>query len=182
MTITGALCDLDHAILEMKRNGIKEIAIAATSFGATIASLYSGCNSKEIKALAFTAPLLDFDTTFFHPTTELAKRLFAAVLGTLDSGAPYFEMPTTGYKIGKCVFSEMSLHDPVKSLASYDGPVLIVHSKDDDRIAYSDTVRCSKEIRNLKLVTISGAPHWIGEEPWISEVAEHLISFLKENL
>ncbi|MBI5138754.1 MAG: alpha/beta fold hydrolase [Candidatus Vogelbacteria bacterium] len=185
--LSGVLKDLAAAVDFLKSKGMKTLGLAGASFGASVSSIYASKNNGTVGALMLVNPVLNFHTAFFEPTTENSRMLFSAVHKTLET-EEYFEMPWNNFRLGRPAFEELRMklpeHDPILSLDSYKGPLLIVHGNKDRTIDHNETLDYFNRIKsnNKRFITINGADHSFLGEPGQTEVTDIAIKFFSDNL
>ncbi|PIR46431.1 MAG: hypothetical protein COV07_04175 [Candidatus Vogelbacteria bacterium CG10_big_fil_rev_8_21_14_0_10_45_14] len=182
-SIEGELEDVKTSIRFLRENGVEKIAISGASFGGSIASIYAGKYEGEIEALFLVNPILNYDTSFFHPTTLFAKTFFGAVHKTLET-EPFFQMPDRDFRLGKRIFDDMKKFDPITFLEMYQGPVMVVHGSNDHVISFNNNKTYFDKLKNehKEWRTIEGSDHAFRDEVGQREVAQLLCNFMTTHL
>lgn len=131
---------------------VKSVSLAGHSLGGVVAAMFAGeLGTDKIKTVVLMAPAgeLKDDT--------LKGDLFGIKYD--PQNIPEYIVLSNGLKTGK-PFLQTSQTLPVYETAEkYEGPVLIVHSKDDQLVPYSYGVQFKEVYKNAELETLSGFDH-----------------------
>jgi hypothetical protein len=131
---------------------VKSVSLAGHSLGGVVAAMFAGeLGTDKIKTVVLMAPAgeLKDDT--------LKGDLFGIKYD--PQNIPEYIILSNGLKTGKS-FLQTSQTLPVYETAEkYEGPVLIVHSKDDQLVPYSYGVQFKEIYKNAELETLSGFDH-----------------------
>lgn len=168
-SITGQLTDIDVAVQYLKDEGCTTIFLAGASFGAGATVLYA-VEHPEITKLLLSNPSLDYNRT--------VTKHFASQLHLLETQG-YIEAGSRKFRLGKKLFEELQQFTPYKELEKYKGNLLIIHGDSDHLIAHQDVVEIFEKLTNpqKKFSLIIGADHGFHVEPFITQVAENIVSF-----
>lgn len=131
---------------------IKNISLAGHSMGAVVsAMLAGGLGEDKIKTIVLMSPAPEL-------TEDTAKgNLFGVRYNTKN--IPEYITLSNGLKVGRA-FLETTPNVPIYGISShYTGPVLVVHSQDDDLVPYKYGVEFSKIYQNAHLETLHGFDH-----------------------
>ena len=131
---------------------VKNISLAGHSMGAVVsAMLAGGLGEDKIKTIVLMAPAPEL-------TEDTAKgNLFGVRYDTKN--VPEYIVLSNGLKVGRA-FLETTPNIPIYAISShYEGPVLVVHSQDDDLVPYKYGVEFSKIYPNANLETLHGLDH-----------------------
>jgi len=191
-TISNELIDLQAAFDYMKtqllasqglalRNKEVWIGLAGASFGGGVVSLYSARHKETVKKLYLVNPLLNFQEGLLNSKTPWCIKYFTNALRRVKKEG-YIEAGSHKYKIGLKFFKEIASYSPATELASYPGPIEIVHSPNDTYVFYDN---CKKYFENLpqenkKFTTILNAEHGLSEEPYASQAANLITNFFSK--
>ncbi len=131
---------------------VTSISAVGHSQGSLIAALLAGeLGADKIKTIVLMAPATELKE-------DTAKGDLFGVTYDPQHIPPYITLPT-GLKVG-CAFLETTPHIDIDSAAAqYTGPVLIVHSKDDQLVPYRYGKALSKQYAHSKLKTLHGFDH-----------------------
>ncbi|MBO7431692.1 MAG: alpha/beta fold hydrolase [Elusimicrobia bacterium] len=131
---------------------VKSVSLAGHSLGGVVAAMFAGeLGTDKIKTVVLMAPAgeLKDDT--------LKGDLFGIKYD--PQNIPEYIVLSNGLKVGK-PFLQTSQTLPIyETTEKYEGPVLIVHSKDDQLVPYSYGVQFKEIYKNAELETLSGFDH-----------------------
>ena len=131
---------------------VKSISLVGHSLGGVVAAMFAGeIGSDKIKTIALMAPAgeLKDDT--------LKGDLFGIKYD--PKNIPDYIILSNGLKVGKAFLQTSQTLQIYETAEKYTGPVLIVHSKDDQLVPYSYGVKFKEIYENATLETLSGFNH-----------------------
>lgn len=153
MTIPNELEDARRVYLyAAKLPRVKSVSMTGHSMGAVVAAMLAGGLGKDkIKTLVLMSPAPEL-------TEDTAKgNLFGVRYDTKNM--PEYITLSNGLKVGRA-FLETTPNVPVYELSShYEGPVLVVHSEEDQLVPYKYGVAFSQIYQDTKLETLHGFDH-----------------------
>lgn len=131
---------------------VKSISLAGHSLGGVVAAIFAGeSGNDKIKTLVLMAPAgeLKDDT--------LKGDLFGVKYD--PNNIPEYIVLSNGLKVGRS-FLQTSQTLPIYETAEkYTGPVLIIHSENDQLVPYSYGVKFKEVYKNAQLKTLHGFDH-----------------------
>lgn len=131
---------------------VKSISAAGHSQGGVIAAMLAGELGKDkIKTIVLMAPAPEL-------VEDTAKGNLFGISYDPKNIPPYIKL-VNGLKVGRAYLETTPNVDIYGIAKKYTGPVLIVHSKDDDLVPYEYGVEFSKIYQNAKLETLHGLDH-----------------------
>lgn len=184
ITVEGETADATRAIsfletvesLDRERTGIVGIGL-----GGLIAA--SVAAKTQVKSVALWAPtaLVDFlvergGKIVKDPYAWLPEKFKAAVknTGRVDIG---------GFMRGKAYFESLKHVDPMREIAKYDGPVLIVQGSEDEVTLPINSEYLYDHVRGRRLlVVVDGADHTFSSANWEGQVIETTRMWFAETL
>lgn len=131
---------------------VESISMTGHSMGAVVVAMLAGGLGKDkIKALVLMSPAPEL-------TEDTAKgNLFGVRYDTKN--VPEYIVLSNGLKVGRA-FLETTPNIPIYAISShYEGPVLVVHSKDDQLVPYKYGIEFSQIYKDAKLETLYGFDH-----------------------
>ena len=152
---------------------VKTISLVGHSLGGVVAAMFAGeMGVNEIKTLVLMAPACELkDNT-------LKGDLFGVKYD--PQNIPDFIILSNGLKVGKS-FLQTSQTLPIYEISSkYTGPVLIVHSKDDQLVPYYYGIQFKEIYKNVEFKTLSGFNHNFTKDT--SYVNDIITNYLKKEL
>lgn len=135
-----------------KLSQVKSVSLVGHSLGGVVAAMFAGeTGADKIKAIVLMAPAGEIkDDT-------LKGDLFGVKYDSKN--IPEYITLSNGLKVGK-PFLQTSQTLPIYETAKkYEGPVLIVHSKDDQLVPYSYGEKFKNIYKNAELKTLFGFDH-----------------------
>lgn len=153
MTISNELNDAKK-VYEYVQNlpEITSISVTGHSQGGVVAGLIAGeYGTEKIKSVVLMAPA--------SVLRELARKgeLFGTKFDT-DNIPEYIEL-FNGLRVGRAYLEDAKKLPIYEISAQYQGPVLIVHSQDDELVPYSNGEEYNQIYQNSKLKTLRGFDH-----------------------
>jgi hypothetical protein len=184
VTLDGEASDA-HAALEFLGgfNGIDQerIAVVGLSLGGAVAACVSA--RRNIKSLALWSPwaFIDYlvqrgDEIVKDPYVWLPPNFREVVTekGRVDIG---------GYTWGKPFFESLRNTDPLREIALYDGPVLIIHGSEDEVISPTNSEFFYDSVRGTRrLIMIDDADHTFSSALWEDQVIQATQDWFDETL
>jgi Predicted hydrolase of the alpha/beta superfamily len=153
MTIPNELEDARRVYMyAAKLPRIKSISITGHSMGAVVAAMLAGgLGEEKIKTIVLMSPAPEL------PEDTAKGDLFGVRYN--PKNVPEYITLSNGLKVGRA-FLETTPTVPIYALSShYEGPVLIVHSQDDQLVPYKYGVEFSQIYQNAILKTLHGFDH-----------------------
>ena len=131
---------------------VKSISMAGHSMGSVVAAMLAGeLGADKIKALVLIAPAPELKE-------DTAKGdLFGVKFDTQN--IPQYITLSNGLKVGRAFLQTTPNVDIYGISKKYTGPVLIIHSKNDELVPYKYGVEFSKIYKNAILNTLHGFNH-----------------------
>ena len=131
---------------------VESVSLAGHSQGGVIAAMLAGeLGAEKIKSVVLMSPAPELKD-------DTAKGDLFGVRYDPNNVPEYITLPT-GLKVGRA-FLETTPHLPVYEVSSrYTGPVMVLHSADDQLVPYQYGVRMSECYKNGRLVTLHGFDH-----------------------
>ena len=171
--IADALAALEF--LSAEENVASErLGVIGLSLGGCIAACVAG-RSPRVKTVTLWSAVGLMDEVFTQMTDDLGDRAAElSTLGAIDMG---------GNLVGLPMIQTAQAARPVQEIASFDGPVLIVHGTADDVVppkhaeAYHAAVKGEK-----RLVWIEGANHTFDSYLWEKQLIETTRDWLLAHL
>jgi len=154
-TIASQLVDATAAYNWLsKKNTLHRIHLIGTSFGAP-PSIFLATRT-AIATLNLISPVLDYDATFLHPSTEWASEFFnkRTIETAFRSG---FLCMEDGFQIDVKLLSEMEIVRPYQFLSTLTASTLIIHGDADSMVPYSLSEKYS--LMAAQKVQLLGFPH-----------------------
>lgn len=157
-TIAGERLDLEAALAYMGREAPGPLTLVAASFGAVATCLALEQRSPAPARLVLWNPVLDLRRTFVEPELAWGVANFGpAQQERLASDG--FLVVDGEFELGRVMFDEFSLYQPLPALLASRVPLLVVHGDRDTAVSY-DIARAAVEARgNAELYTVAGSDH-----------------------
>lgn len=153
MTIPNELEDARHVYAyASKLPHVQSISMTGHSMGAVVVAMLAGeLGSDKIKTIVLMSPAPEL-------TEDTAKGdLFGVRYDTKN--IPQYITLSNGLQVGRA-FLATTPNVPIYAVSShYMGPVLIMHSQDDQLVPYHYGVEFSQIYKNAKLETLHGFDH-----------------------
>ncbi len=130
----------------------KSISMAGHSMGAVVVAMLAGELGKDkIKTIVLMSPAPELKE-------DTAKGdLFGVHYDTKN--IPQYIILSNGLKVGRAFLQTTPSVSIYETAQNYEGPVLIVHSKDDQLVPYKYGVEFGKIYKNAILKTLHGLDH-----------------------
>ncbi len=131
---------------------VSSVALVGHSQGAVVAAMLAGeLGAKQIKALALMSPAPELKE-------DVAKGNLFGV--TFDpKNPPAFITLGNGLKVGRDYLQTTQQIPVYEEAAKYTGPVLVLHSQDDQLVPYRYGKQMSAVYQNARLETVHGFDH-----------------------
>ena len=174
MTISNELNDAKK-VYEYVQNlpEITSVSIIGHSQGGVVSGLMAGeYGAEKIKSVVLMAPA--------SVLRELAQKgdLFGTKFDT-DNIPEYIEL-FNGLKVGRAYLEDAKNLPIYEISAQYQGPVLIIHSQDDELVPYSNGEEYNQIYQNSKLKTLRGFDHSFTQNT--AEVAQMVADYFIKNI
>ncbi len=181
--ISGELTDLATIMDFAKQVGAPKLALVGASFGGGISALYAGDHAADLTALVLVNPVLNYQEDFLEPVTPWARGIFPAAREELKSKTSV-PVGSRNYPIGPIFFDQMANYFPLKQLARFDKPLLVIHGTNDDKIDYASNQKRVAALPNQdkQFVTLDGAGHGFHEQLYEDQAAQYVGDFLVKQL
>jgi len=176
VTLEGELADAEDAVAFLRhQKGIdpKRVGLLGLSLGGTIAA----CIAPIVKARA-----LVLWAALAHPDRlrTLAERVTRPAGPQSGQGNREY----AGIEVSNRFLENLRLVDPVKSLAKFERPTLIIHPEKDEYVPLShpeDFFRAARAPVKEKII-VPGADHTFASIPWEREVIEWTVDWFRRYL
>ena len=170
MTIPNELEDARHIYAYAKKlPRAKSISMAGHSMGAVVVAMLAGELGKDkIKTIVLMSPAPELKE-------DTAKGdLFGVRYNTKN--VPEYITLSNGLKVGRAFLQTTPNVTIYETARNYTGPVLIVHSEDDQLVLYRYGVEFSKIYKNAILKTLHGLDHNFTQDtpPVNKQIADYL--------
>ncbi len=131
---------------------VKSVSMVGHSMGAVVAAMLAGeLGAEKIKTVVLMSPAPEL-------TEDTAKGDLFGVQYDPANVPPYITL-SNGLQVGRA-FLSTTPHVPVYPLSvRYTGPVLVVHSQDDQLVPYHYAVEFSQIYQHAQLETLHGLDH-----------------------
>ena len=131
---------------------VQTISLAGHSMGSVITAILAGeLGGNKIKTIVLMAPAPELKE-------DTAKGDLFGVKFDPKNIPPYITL-SNGLKVGRAFLATLPNVEIYEVAKKYQGPVLIVHSQDDQLVPYKYGVEFSKIYRNVHLETLHGFDH-----------------------
>lgn len=174
MTISNELNDAKKVYEYAKKlPEITSISVTGHSQGGVVAGLIAGeYGTEKIKSVVLMAPA--------SVLRELARKgdLFGTKFDP-ENIPEYIEL-FNGLRVGRAYLEDAKKLPIYEISAQYQGPVLIVHSQDDELVPYSNGEEYNQIYQNSKLKTLRGFDHSFTQDP--AEVAQMVADYFIQQL
>jgi hypothetical protein len=184
VTVEGELSDALGAIEFLNAHGsidMHRVGVIGLGLGGCIAACVAA--KIRLKSLALWAPaaLVDYmvergGKVVKDPYVWLPEKYQEAIQtnGHVDIG---------GFERGKAYFESLRRIDPLREIAKYDGPVLIVQGSEDEISSPANSEFLYDHVKGRRLlVVIDGADHTFSSTVWENQVIETTRLWFKETL
>jgi len=153
MTIPNELEDARHIYKYAKKlPRVKTISMTGHSMGAVVAAMLAGeLGADKIKALVLMSPAPELKE-------DTAKGDLFGVRYNPKNVPEYITL-SNGLKVGRAFLETTPSVKIYETAQNYVGPVLVVHSQDDQLVPYRYGVQFSKIYKNAILKTLHGLDH-----------------------
>lgn len=152
---------------------VKSVSLAGHSLGGVVAAMFAGeLGTDKIKTIVLMAPAGEIkDDT-------LKGDLFGIKYN--PQNIPEYITLSNGLKVGKPFLQTSQTLLIYETAKKYEGPVLIIHSKDDQLVPYSYGVEFKNIYKNAELKTLSGFDHNFTQDT--SYVNDIITNYFKKKL
>jgi pimeloyl-ACP methyl ester carboxylesterase len=184
VTLEGEISDAKEAIKFLGKLGeidLDRIGLLGLSIGASVATCLSA--NGGVRSLALWAPAAFIDymverdgRIIKDPYVWLPKDYQDAIKkrGHVDIG---------GYLRGKAFFESMKRIDPIREIAKYDGPVLVVQGSEDEVLMPLNSEFIYDNAKGKRrLIMIDGADHTFSSAGWERQVIEATRNWFEDTL
>lgn len=174
-TVEGEIGDGRAAIEFLQQQpgvGPSRIGVVGMSFGGLIAAC-TAARRRDVHALVLWAAVAHlgelWDAGFMSDKDELLRRD-----GYIDNG---------GWAVSAAMMAQARSTDGVTELASYKGPVLILHGTQDKSVPVEHAYRYQAALGDrAELAILEGADHTFSSLTWERTVNERTVAFLRHHL
>ena len=158
MTIAGEILDLHSAVRETKKRfAVRRPAVVGTSFGASVAVLWTAAHPHAASSLTLLCPVLDYRETFLNPSTEWGRKWFGQK--ALRRAAKSGFINVDGFKLGRRLSDEWASLRPFEIVRHLKIPILVIHGSADSMVPYAVAERAARHLSNGKFVAIPNSDH-----------------------
>jgi pimeloyl-ACP methyl ester carboxylesterase len=184
MTLDGEMSDALAAVEFLKQfAGIdqRHIGMVGLSLGGAVAACVSA--QAGIRSLALWSPW-----AFVDYLVERAGRIVKDPYAWLPANyreavRKHGKVDIGGYLRGKPFFESMRDMDPLREIAGYDGPVLIISGSEDQVVSPVNSELMYDNVRGTRrLIMIDDADHTFSSTQWENQVIEATLSWFNETL
>lgn len=178
-TVAGEMLDLEAVIEKATRMFGDVDSVVAASFGAVSVCLSLPYLEADLKRLVLWNPVLDLVDTFVEPTLPWGREQFGDVARTKlrQHGT---SLTDATFHLGRVMFSEMAVLDPLAVLGASAVPLLIVHGDRDMSVSYDVSRRTAEGRPGSKLLTITGADHGFGGAANVTAAIEATVDWIRQ--
>lgn len=169
MSVLTELADLEAVLASASTWSVVDpsrVALFGLSLGGAVAALAAVRHPQRISALAL-----------WYPALALDRELRAGFRG-LDAVPAAFEH--RGNRLGRAYAVDAWGLDISAEIASYRGPVLLVHGDQDRSVPLSVSQQAARTFPDAELATIPGAAHGFGDANW-ERAMSRTVGFLAWN-
>ncbi|MFJ9554162.1 alpha/beta hydrolase [Nocardiopsis sp. NPDC101807] len=158
VTIAGETLDLQAAIDHARKELPPPLSLVAASFGAVSASLLISSFQKGIDSLVLWNPVLDLTRTFLEPELPWGHANFNQnQQRALDEHGCL--LIDGGFPIGRVIWREFGLYDPLSAFTESSPPALVVHGDQDSYVSYEIAREAALSRPRTDFHTIRGSDH-----------------------
>jgi alpha-beta hydrolase superfamily lysophospholipase len=158
VTIAGELLDLQAAVEHVQDGYPRPLCIVAASFGAVSTALSLPYLEDRLAGLVLWNPVLDLQATFVEPELPWGLDNFNPDQQVLLRTQGYL-LVDGEFELGRVLFDEFSLYEPLCAFIASSVPALIVHGDADTAVSYQIARTAVTAHRNAQLHTIVGSDH-----------------------
>lgn len=182
VTIAGEQLDFEAALnfmLQKNRSSVRPVVLAS-SFGAVALCLSLPYLESRLSGYVLWNPVLDLKRTFVLPELPWQVANFGVRAENQIREVGYVTVDGS-FQIGRVMFNEFSLYDPLESFENSGGHCLIVHGDKDDSVSYS-IAEAAANVKKCEFVTISGSDHGFDGEDFEAKAIGASIEWIKRRL
>lgn len=174
MTIPNELEDARHVYAyATKLPNVRSISMAGHSMGAVVTAMLAGeLGADKIKTIVLMSPAPEL-------TEDTAKGDLFGVKYDTKNVPQYITLPN-GLKVGRAFLATTPDAKIYETSQHYTGPVLVVHSQDDQLVPYHYGVEFSQIYKDATLETLHGLDHnFTQDTPGVNKkIADYLVEQL----
>ncbi|GGK43628.1 alpha/beta hydrolase [Nocardia camponoti] len=158
VTVAGECLDLEAAVQATRKRCAGPLSIVAASFGAVPTLLALPWLEREVTRLVLWNPVLDLVGTFLEPELAWGRENFGP--DQLRELAEKGCLTVDGnFELGRTLFAEIRVHQPLKALLAAKIPTLIVHGDRDNAVSYDVSAAAAAARPATELHTVRGSDH-----------------------
>lgn len=180
-TLEGEIADLEVAVNEVRKQGFTKIGLLGASFGGGIATLYTVKHQSLLACLVLWNPCLNFNHTLINPYLPWIVNKKDQMKNDLKQKG-WTSVGSNHFVLGKELFHEMGKTYPYKKLKQISIPTVIIHGNKDTYVPYEDSKDYVKNLRNGKLITLSGGEHGFHTSKYEKLANQATLVFFKKYL
>lgn len=157
-TIAGERLDLDAALAYLQGERPGPWTVVASSFGAVASCLALPVLEPTLERLVLWNPVLDLHRTFVEPELSWGVDNF----GPAQQERLRLEgclVVDDAFEVGRVMFDEFPLYDPLPPLLASNVPLLVVHGDRDTAVSYEIARDAVEAHRRARLHTVVGSDH-----------------------
>jgi dipeptidyl aminopeptidase/acylaminoacyl peptidase len=184
VTLDTEISDAGAAIEFLKDfNGIdqKRVGLVGLSLGGSVAACVSA--KMNIQSLALWSP-----SAFIDYLVERADGIVRDPYAWLppnfkDAVKKHGRVDIGGFERGKGFFESLKRIDPLREIARYDGPVLLIHGSEDEVISPVNSEMIYDSVKGRRrLIIIDDADHTFSSVHWERQVIEATRTWFEDTL
>jgi len=157
-TIASQVLDVIAAIDWIAARGFASTHLFGASFGAAPSLYSSQWRPNAVASTTLLCPVLDYDATFLHPTTEWARAIFSrqSIAKAWETGRLAFN---DQFSVGVSLLAEMSMIVPYIQLRQMHKPVTVIHGTADSMVPFEISARLCAGLSHVNLVSVEHMEH-----------------------
>jgi fermentation-respiration switch protein FrsA (DUF1100 family) len=159
----------------------ERIGLVGIGYGASVAACISADNEVNSLALWSTSAFVDF---LVESGGEVAKDPYAWLPPSFkDAVKKRGKVDIGGFLRGKGFFESIKALDPIRDIARYGGPVLLIHGSEDQVISPVNSELMYDNVRGQRrLIIIDDADHTFSSVNWERQVIDATRAWFEETL
>lgn len=165
-SIVGQMLDVDSAMGFLSQHYELEhvgVYMVACSFGAPPAIFAAVRYSDIIKSVLLISPVISYKRTFLNPETEWGRSIFnERTLADMARTKQLFI--EDNFPISIRLVEEMKTIQPELAINQLSQDIVIIHGDADSMVPYNVSKEISKNIPNIKFISMPGMDHGFMDE------------------
>lgn len=184
MTVEGEISDAMAAIRFLAAyDEIDEerVGLLGASLGGSVAACVSAHNT--VNSVALWAPTA-FIEYFVERGGEIVKDPYALLpINFQDAIKKRGKVDLGGFMRGKPYFESLKQIDPIREIAKYGGPVLLIHGAEDEVVSPVNSEMLYDSVRGQRrFIMIDDADHTFSSVQWEQQVIDATRTWFNETL